>query len=124
MIASNSALYENDLKILSSGGKMFGEYRGFSYFIERKLMGHICGYVFIPKMKKTLSYYEDKINVHGGITYVDNEKIGFDSMHYYDWNPFMNHEDHEDEYYKTNYKDSNFMIDECKKIINQLIEQR
>ncbi len=99
--------------------------------------GHLCGYVIIP-IDIDIGECGDKLDVHGGITFdkVKNGeiKIGFDCAHCFDIRPSM------ERLYKTDpdlirirkkypnslifersYKNINFCIDECKKLINQII---
>lgn len=79
------------------------EYKGFKCEINRHIrrdcelygLGHLCGYVFIPKEHLWASIKEDDItwDVHGGITYFEKLedgtlKIGFDCAHHRDESPF------------------------------------
>lgn len=78
----------------------------------------LCGYVEVPKNHKLYGLYNDSyfdfIKCHGGITYSYGHReirkghyIGFDTAHYYS---------------KEVCQDLEFCIDECKKIIDQLLE--
>jgi hypothetical protein len=83
-------------------------------------MGHLCGYVKVHDTGKDELYYETNINVHGGITFYDGVYIGFDAMHISDWSILGDK-------YKLNQKDAtyknvDFMVGECKRIIDQLIK--
>jgi hypothetical protein len=114
------------------------------YELDYVFGGHLCGYVQIPKDHP---YYEkgyDDINIdcHGGFTYsevmgTDNEHwIGFDCMHSYDYCPSMEKFCREvrelEELFPGKFKDNplfsltyrnfQFCIDQCKSIVDQLIE--
>ena len=60
---------------------------------------------------------ENNYNVHGGITYNDGKKIGFDAAHYDDWNSIITMEG-------STYKDVNFMKNEIVKLIDQIEEKK
>jgi len=52
-------------------------------------MGHLCGYVYFPEGFVLSQRQRDALefNVHGGITYSDKEKMGFDCAHHLDHTP-------------------------------------
>ena len=118
-------------------------YKGFEYWILRPdywennfIIGdsftsynkyfHLCGYVVIPKESK---YYIDNkaksynIKCHGGLTYANSRKfldiefcIGFDCAQ-------ESMKDACTEFYEDQtYKTANYVEEECKSIINQLIK--
>jgi len=82
----------------------YWEYRGLKCEIKRHAqieneslagMGHLCGYVILPKDHPWEEMEYDKINVdvHGGITYSriledGLTQIGFDCAHFVDETPF------------------------------------
>lgn len=96
---------------------MEDEYRGYKYRIELNtvsiLGNYYCGYVDIPKGHKYhgLDYDEIPVDCHGGLTYGSFEDgiyvIGFDCAHYMDSIDVQNEE---------------YCEEECKSIIDQLIE--
>ena len=112
------------------------EYRGYKCVIKRMMLfgGQLNGYVRLPKESKFYQkgYDDIPIDCHGGLTFTgDLEEdgdfyIGFDTAHYQDYMPFMQmlygnkglQIDHPDE----QYKDINYVRNECKKIVDQLIK--
>lgn len=94
-------------------------YNGFPYRVKKHdNLGHLCGYVGMHVIPDD---YKD-IDAHGGITFngrfenVDLKWIGFDCAHAGDLIPkFISPADSRD-----TYKDLNFVIGECKRIIAQL----
>lgn len=125
---TNKERYEEDLKIIPEGGSKAYVIDGFNACIRRHgRFGHLCGYVEVPD---GLSVNIDEINCHGGITFNDNWSefptdgyyIGFDCLHYRDWDPFsaratLSASD-------RTYKDSEFVLNEIKHIIKQLKERQ
>ena len=111
------------------------EYRGFKVVIKRMMVmgGQLNGYVRIPKAHK---FYQkgyddlDMIECHGGLTFSgDLEEdgdwyIGFDTAHYQDYMPFMqmflgkNGNPLIDR--NEQYRDINYVRQECKRIVDQL----
>lgn len=76
------------------------EYKGYKCLIKRAMnIGTLCGYVRVPKdhpLYDSDEDLEDKIDVHGGITWSkkDDElpdmwRIGFDCAHAGDYMPFL-----------------------------------
>lgn len=124
----NQERYEEDLKIIPEGGSKSYVIDGFNACIRRHgLVGHLCGYVEVPD---GLNVNIDEIDCHGGITFNDHlgeppndcYYIGFDCMHFRDWNPLRAKEglsSSEDE-----YRDTEFVLDEIKHIIKQLKEKQ
>jgi hypothetical protein len=48
--------------------------------------GHRCGYVTVPAGHRCegMDYNDIDVSVHGGLTYSNGAKFGFDCAHYYD----------------------------------------
>ena len=67
-----------------------------------------CGYVYYQDVEIN----EDDYVVHGGITYGDNKKIGFDTNHYNDFSPHY-------EYGET-YRTFEYVKAECEKLAQQI----
>lgn len=60
-------------------------------------LGHLCGYVYMGAHHPLASVTEPDLAVHGGITYNDGKKMGFDCGHAGDVSPYIH----------TRYKFSN-----------------
>jgi hypothetical protein len=109
--------------------------------------GYLCGYVKIPENHPSFNkqYNDIEVDCHGGLTYSEKEEnaywIGFDCAHLMDYVPSMElfRKTNKDllefrkkfpipqEYkshplFKPTYKNVNFCMEECKSIVNQLIE--
>lgn len=124
---TNQERYEQDLKIIPKGGSKAYVIDGFNACIRRPgNIGHLCGYVEVPD---GLSVNVDKIDCHGGITYkgcwngfpTNGRYIGFDCLHYDDWDPVL--AGYGSDSYET-YKDTEFVLNEIKNIIEQLKEKQ
>lgn len=110
------------------------EYKGLHCIIRRvRPMCHLCGYVEIPKtlLEKPDDWYEDRINVHGGVTYVGDlpveEKkkirvIGFDCAHIYDLVPQLYIQLNMNPLDGDSYRDMDFCQKECEHMADQLLE--
>ena len=62
------------------------EYRGVACEVKSNDLGHYMGYVehpIIPEIPPIILV--DQIHVHGGITYRNEHRIGFDCAHPYDY---------------------------------------
>lgn len=125
MLLERNTLTKEELREIIKSEPVFKkmEYNGYIYEIIRmKPLLHYCGYVYIPNGNRESNgkfYHESKVFCHGGITYYDNQKIGFDTAHFQDLVPKMFFD------YSTGYgtyKDINFCVAECESIIDQLIE--
>ena len=95
---------------------------------------HLCGYVVIPKESK---YYIDNrrdsydVKCHGGLTYAGSRKdldiefcIGFDCAESECDAAIFNMSSNSIELYEgQTYKTVNYVEEECKSIINQLIKE-
>lgn len=125
---TNQERYEEDLKIIPEGGSKAYVIDGFNACIRRhRYVGHLCGYVEVPD---GLSVNVNEIDCHGGITFsdrwsefpTDGHYIGFDCMHFRDWNPLSAKErlsSNDDE-----YRDTEYVLREIKHIIKQLKEKQ
>ena len=109
-------------------------HRGFTCVIKRPYyivsrheeLIHLCGYVYIPE-KSILGKWawdnRDKIqmlNVHGGVTYFECENgfvvIGFDTGHPMDISMYSELNDT-----TKQYRDMHFMVEETKKMVDDLL---
>ena len=117
------------------------EYRGYKCVIKRMMYlgGQLNGYVRIPKASRFYQkdYTDDlleKIDCHGGLTFagdLENDGdwyIGFDTAHFQDYMPFLQMalgKSGNPSIIDTNekYKDITYVRNECKKIVDQLIEK-
>lgn len=125
---TNQERYEEDLKIIPEGGSKAYDIDGYNACIRRhRYVGHLCGYVEVPD---GLSINVNEIDCHGGITFsdrwsefpTDGHYIGFDCMHFRDWNPLSAKErlsSNDDE-----YRDTEYVLREIKHIIKQLKEKQ
>ena len=75
--------------------KKFGE-SGYLCEVRRHpSLGHLCGYVHLPKGHELfgIGYYDVDVNIHGGLTYAEQEGddwvFGFDCAHAGDLVPGM-----------------------------------
>ena len=125
---TNQERYEEDLKVIPEGGSKNYVIDGFHACIRRHgYVGHLCGYVEVPD---GLDVNINGINCHGGITFndrwdelpTDGRYIGFDCMHFRDWNPVSAKEGLT--YSDDEYRDTEFVLNEIKKIIKQLKEKQ
>lgn len=124
--------YEQDLFI--------GKHKGYKYIVKRMPLGHLCGYVRLTKndelFKTNLMDEDIYLRVHGGITYTspgnpldyfsESSKffyIGFDTAHGGDVSPAMVDFLKDMPSYGT-YKDLPYVRKQCKKLINQIKEDR
>lgn len=111
-------------------------YRGVKCFICRKPLGHLCGYVTIRRdVKRALRKSNPVLKVHGGITYDgplgdvyltmikdrNIHVIGFNCAHLtlHDYVPLLEH--HEEDT-PLNYRTMEFVENECKSLVDQLLE--
>lgn len=116
------------------------QYKDYQCEIERKAVGYLCGYVYLYSTDEVEGEF---IDVHGGITFDETRNqtraIGFDCAHSGDILPslFQNKSvlDLKKKILHLSrkkspllqlievpiYKNMEFCIEECKKIVNQLI---
>lgn len=125
---TNQERYEEDLKIIPEGGSKAYVIDGCNACIRRHgYVGHLCGYVEVPD---GLSVNVNEIDCHGGITFndrligfpTDGRYIGFDCMHFRDWNPLSAKEGLSSD--EDTYRDTEFVLNGIKHIIKQLKEKQ
>lgn len=127
-----------DKLIEQEGNTKQFEYKGYECLIFRAkpdTLGHLCGYVKLPKTHKYFnkSYDNIQIEVHGGLTYsgmsetggeyfTEGYWIGFDCAHFGDLVPVMNNnfpsflkEDN------VPYRDMEYVEQEIKNMVDQLL---
>lgn len=103
-------------------------YKGYHCFIQRHMhLGHLCGYVDLPKLSQFygVDYYKIvNIDVHGDLTYSnwsDDKKtawrIGFDCAHLDDFSPYGMFDQS-----GTVYRNITFVENEIKRIVGQIIK--
>lgn len=125
----------NELKPLwkDEPDEVYFEHEGFKCAIYRvPSLGHLCGYAGVNNLVDEFS--EHDIDVHGGVTYFQENKnsygamqdyfkdcdfvIGFDTAHYMDLVPFMPSMPD----MGGTYKDVSFVRNEIIKMVEQLKE--
>lgn len=100
------------------------EHAGLKCSIKRSHLFCWLGYV---EYEHECSYDDIDVEVHGGLTYGDGEELGFDCCHFGDLMPkeFL----HKAKFMQSNgvdtgesesYKDYNFVVEETKKLAEQL----
>jgi len=97
-------------------------------------MEHLCGYVYPPKDLEIDSWESDRFNVHGGVTYCGEGKIGFDCAHHMDIVP--SHYENSNRIYdermyagedkprydnKSVYRDMEYVKKECRRLADQIL---
>ena len=103
-------------------------------------LGHLCGYVILNKEHPYFGFHYDEIEIdcHGGLTYSEMESdghyhIGFDCCHAGDHVPSITSMMTDEFQYKfiehtylkeIEYRTAEFVMQECKKIVEQLIEKK
>lgn len=121
-------IYQKDRKI----ELLYTEkYKNYQYYILN-LGTHPTAYVEISKGHKLYNknYNDININVHGGLTYSDNELMGISSNNWYiGWdyahcNDYCGCEEYMPENIRTYGKKwtTEEIIEECKNVIEQIIE--
>lgn len=91
-------------------------YKGFRCEIKKcPTMGHLCGYVYA----KVSPELHDVIKIHGGVTYNDGKKLGFDCAHLSDLVPSMHSLGLD--FPGDTYKNEQFVQNQLLKLISQLI---
>jgi len=111
------------------------KYKNLECKITRNDYGCWCGYVTIPKghpwLNDNINYPDIDSNVHGGITYLSNEIVGFDCSHCCDLSPkgiskpFEEIEAMFNPHLKTEtptYKNMDFAIKHTEILANEVIE--
>src|SRR5579884_1472991 len=70
------------------GYSQIGNYRGFKFELKRHPSFRTwCGYIYLSNLDVPTYNLLDGIS-HGGLTYGDDDKIGFDCAHYNDFPVF------------------------------------
>ena len=88
----------------------------FPVFINRNGSGCWCGYVDISIFQlENYNFEDEKLYVHGGITFSSEKTIGFDCHHYGDLSPFSKSENNE-----QLYRDREYVLVELKNLCKQL----
>jgi hypothetical protein len=95
-------------------------------------LGHLCGYVTVPfgHPAHALTYFDpllEGIDVHGGLTYSDNGKHGFDCAHAGDYVPSVmtelaaiGHKSAVPVFEEEDYKTLGFVVDQVISLAVQL----
>lgn len=137
-------------KVKSEGNFKVFFYKDYKCMIRRiEDMGHLCGYVAIPKghilYKKSYTEIEEEYDliVHGGLTFSDffgkpeidpnaydnRWYIGFDCAHAGDLTPNM-YVKFPQIYHECDlihregiYKDMEYVTEECKSLVDQILEK-
>ncbi len=108
--------------------------------------GYLCGYVKIPESHNEfgkIDNFESDLDVHGGVTFSEfienNFFIGFDCAHSGDYHPSMEKFKKENPFkspfdlqvkfkrydiFIRTYKNINFCIEQCKLLVDQLIQEK
>lgn len=96
------------------GNKLNFKYKGLECQVLRMPhFGHLCGYV---TTKKPLTDVQAmSLEVHGGVTYQEGNKVGFDCAHYMDMLPFSDNL-YNDAYYRT----MRYVKREVKRMVDQI----
>lgn len=119
---------EEILKLVKEEGNSFsGIHKGIPYKLRRNHEGAWCGYIFVDD---DLDIDTDEIYVHGGVTFDEcNDgirKIGFDCAHVGDVVPNNLNNGMDlilrDIYGSCEYRTMEYVIGECKDMIDQVIE--
>ena len=87
------------------------------YVLRPFLLGHLCGYVELPKSHKFYNKYYDYIpvSVHGGLTYSEDGVVGFDCAHAGDLIP-----SNDVNFEGDTYKDMKYVMRETDELAEQL----
>ena len=80
----------------------------------RNFSGCWCGYVFYGNHNRTIDNVDD-IEVHGGVTFINGNKIGFDCNHWDDYAPLGTYT-----FENTKYRDFGFVKRETEKLAKQV----
>jgi hypothetical protein len=112
-----------------------GEYKGFNYEVMLYETGHRCGYITVPEQYSNVvagEYWNNNLDVHGGITYQAGNVIGFDCIHAGDdvdraaaYETFGNPEIHADDRdsFRGHVWTKEEVEAECKSAIDQIIDR-
>lgn len=112
-----------------------GYRHGFKYeIVAMRDMGHRCGYITLPDDMKNMQFYQtDLVDAHGGITYQEDNVIGFDCAHHGDEKDFSIMDASSRKWYEDFYKIIGYqnkgkvwtqedVRKECFNIIDQLLQ--
>lgn len=125
------------------------EYNGIACKIIRMELGYLCGYCYLPKDHPWIGLDISEINskttveIHGGITYSEDDKIGFDCAHSEDLFPSIEKikskqkriNDELDlsmisfkkrfaNFFERTYRNFDFVVNECKTLADQIIKAK
>ena len=108
-----------------SGEPDFLEFEVFGFKCQAKRhddFGHLCGYITVGADHPwhALTYDEVDADVHGGLTYSEGGKHGFDCAHAGDLVPKINHLANDDS--GDTYKGMGFVVGELIKLAKQAKE--
>lgn len=83
-------------------------------------LGHLCGYVYMGKHHPLASEPEPDLAVHGGITFNNGIKMGFDCGHAGDLSPSMRTHYKHYKAYKETYRNVAFVKGQLENLAAQL----
>lgn len=86
-------------------------------------LGHLCGYVYMGAHHPLASEPEPDLAVHGGITFNNGTKMGFDCGHAGDMSPFMlryGFKDYSNPNYHERYRNMAFVKGQLENLAAQL----
>jgi len=66
------------------------EHLGYVLEIKRhEILKHLCGYIYLPESHPDYgkTYHDLDVDVHGGLTFSEDGKFGFDCAHAGDYEP-------------------------------------
>ena len=112
-------------EIAEVNSKIEYESHGFKCRIIRQSTGHLCGYIEQHLEFDNHDYFgaEDFYAVYGGVTFVEDGVIGFDTYHAFDVAPYVEHSvigyQRREDYNKISYKTLNFVKNEVEKLALQ-----
>lgn len=105
--------YYND--VLAYGDEWTGEYKGYDlYIVRRTEFQYCCGYI-MGNLPEDLNM--DDIECHGGITFSEDGSIGMDCFHGNDFVPGKENQGPGE----VVFRGIGFVIEELKKIVDQLL---
>jgi len=92
---------------------------------RHETLGHLCGYVLMGAHHPLASESSPDLAVHGGITFNDGKKMGFDCGHAGDLSPGMlrfGFKDYSNPNYHERYRNMAFVKEQLKNLAAQLRE--
>ena len=109
----------NDKPWESEPNHLLTEHLGYVLEIQRhERFEHLCGYIYLPESHPDYgkTYDEIGIDVHGGLTFSESGKFGFDCAHAGDFQPGLTPRHRlSDEVYRT----VDFVLAELQKLAEQ-----